>query len=159
MFRLLDPGLFEKFYNKCEAMYKDHLQTSLPDQLLIYACLSNICSHLSGVDQEPNAASYFDLARFFSNLLLQAFACFPMMMPASAEVLEVLIVAVCSLGPQNPCKIDRLNMHRNSLPRECASHLYLGLCRVQRRKCPSRLAITACDWAVQSPQTPALVAR
>lgn len=99
MFRLLDPRLFDKFYCKCEAMYKDRQQTSLPDQLLIYACLSNICSHLSGVDHEPNAASYFDLARFFSNLLLQAFAAFPMMMPASADVLEVLVVAVRSARP------------------------------------------------------------
>ena len=121
-------------------MYEGGQEGPLSDQLLVYACLSNICSHLSNADQEVDAASYFEMARFFSNLLLQALATFPMMMPGSADVLEALVVAVCFgigwLGAR--CAI--LISYRDLQRRECVNQVYHDLCRAQLLRSHSLLA-------------------
>lgn len=75
-------------------MYEQGQEGSPGDKLLVYAGMSNICSQFSGIDNGDHAAHNHNLARCFSNLLLQALATFPMVTPGSADTVEALMVAV-----------------------------------------------------------------
>lgn len=92
--KLLSPALFDDFCQKSRAMYEKGRKSSPLDKLLVYSCMTNICSEFSGIDDGQSAIHHHNLARTFSALLLQALSTFPLLTSASMNTVETLLTAV-----------------------------------------------------------------
>ena len=97
MFNLLPPAMFGDFCRKCRSMYERRHESSPTDKLLIYSGLSNICAEFTAEGDVSSASYNHSLVRVFSLLLLKTLATFPLLMPASMDTLEALLIAVSSI--------------------------------------------------------------
>ncbi|EMC96618.1 hypothetical protein BAUCODRAFT_483952 [Baudoinia panamericana UAMH 10762] len=97
MFHLLPPGLFHEFCRKCRLMYERRQEGSPTDKLLVFAGLTNISSEFTAEGDQTSVAYHHSLVLSFSALLLSTLATLPLLMPASVENLEALLMAILTL--------------------------------------------------------------
>lgn len=95
MFNLFSDAMFNNFRKKCHAIYKQGVETSPTDRLLVYSGLSNICAEFTA--DEFSAPYNHGLQQAFSWSLLKSLANFPLIVPASLESLEALLLAVSAI--------------------------------------------------------------
>lgn len=96
MFNLYSHEMFHNFLQKCRYIYEQGYDGSPIDKLLVYSGLANVCAEFT-VETDDISASYnHSLQRAFSWLLMKTLATFPLLVPASLETLEALLLAVCT---------------------------------------------------------------
>lgn len=97
MFNLLPPALYEDFCRKCRSMYELGQEVTSTDKLLVYSGLANLCAEFTQEGDAASASHNHTLVRAFSWLLLKTLASFPLLVPASTEALEALLISVSHL--------------------------------------------------------------
>ena len=106
-FNLLSKALFENFTKAAHNMFQLNQKLTVVEEVLVYANLSNLCSSFSSMEEEPQAARFYDLAQQFGRLLLNSLTTFPMFAPPTMETAEALLCAVRFLrlayGPRTAC--------------------------------------------------------
>lgn len=100
-FNLFPEEMFHNFRQKCQLMYEQGQDVSPSDKLLVYSGLSNVCAEFTAQTDDMSASYNHGLYRAFSWLLLKSLANYPLIVPASIETLEALLLAVsvaCSIS-------------------------------------------------------------
>ncbi|CZT20927.1 uncharacterized protein RCC_06788 [Ramularia collo-cygni] len=93
LFNLYSDVMFDNFRHKCRQIYEFGQEGSPSDELLVYSGLSNICAEFTDNTSDTLASYNHSLYHSFSWLLLKTLADFPLIVPASIETLEALLLA------------------------------------------------------------------
>lgn len=94
LFNLYSEEMFDTFCRKCQKIYQHGLDGTPSEKLLVYSGLSNVCSEFTSETDDFSASYAHNLKRAFTWLLMDTLSTFPLLVPASIETLEALLLAV-----------------------------------------------------------------
>lgn len=80
-------------------MYTRAEPVSPIDQVFVYSCMSNTCSEFSSMDFGEAADTNYQLSAVFSSLMLKTLKTVSLLITASLEAAEALLVAVSTFTP------------------------------------------------------------